>query len=266
MLTHTAILRAKAADKPYKLEREQGLFILVNPNGSKLWRFAYSYGGKEKLLSFGAFPAVSLGDARQRRGEARKILAGGADPSAERKAEKEAQAVAAINSFEAMAELWFKDEIDGLSESYKDGVRRTLDRDILPYIGKRPLREITSRELLTVFDRIKDRGAEETWRRARVNVGQVFRYALRRGITDNDPTYALRGERRKSPVRHFAALTDPEGAARLMRAIRGQCQREYRRFRCAVGRCPHVAPPWRSRRLHTIRSDTALAMRQRLSA
>ncbi|MFC4250367.1 tyrosine-type recombinase/integrase [Sinimarinibacterium flocculans] len=220
-LTDTLIRNAKPKGKPYKLPRELGLFLLVNPNGAKWWRFAYTSGGKEQLLSLGVYPDVSLSLARQRRDEARKLLAEGVNPSEHRREVREAAKIAAQHTFGAIAEMWFAAEIDNKSETYRASVRRTLDRDILPYVGKRAIREISARELLVVLNRIKERGAEETSRRARVNIGQVFRYAIREAMAENDPTLALRGERRRTPKRNFAAFTDPADVSRLMQAIYG---------------------------------------------
>lgn len=219
MLTDTQIRNAKAREKPYKLPKELGLFIIVNPNGSKWWRFAYSFNRKEKTISLGTYPLIPLSMARQRRDEARRRVAEGLDPSAQRQANREAQADDASNSFSSITTRWEADEMLTNSEEYRASIRRLLDRDILPYIGQRALPEIKTRELITIFDRIRERGVDETARRARTTVGQIYRYAIRRGITEHDPTQALRGERRMSPVKHFAAFTDPTDVARLMQSI-----------------------------------------------
>lgn len=221
MLTPTAIIKAKLADTPYKLKREQGLFLLVNPNGGKWWRFAYSFGGKEKLLSLGTFPLVSLPEARRLRDEARKRVAAGIDPSEHRRSEREVKALADIGTISAVVERWQADQLAGTSESHSRNVMRVFERDVLPYIGERPSAEIKTRELVAVLDRIRERGLAETSRRARSVVGQVFRDAIRRGIAENDPTHAMRGEKRIRPVKHFATFTDPDNIARLMQAIYG---------------------------------------------
>lgn len=221
MLTDTKIRNAKAKDRPYKLPRESGLGLIVNPNGSKWWRFTYSFGGKENTISLGTYPLVPLSLARQRRDAARQLVANGVDPSAHRREERELQSAVVVNTFAAVVERWEEDEMTANSDEYRASVRRMLDRDVLPYLDQRPLIEITTRELIVVFDRIRARGVEETARRARTIVGQVFRYAIRRGLTENDPTQALKGERRIKPVKHFAALTEPDDVARLMRAIYG---------------------------------------------
>lgn len=220
-LTDTLIRCAKPKDKPYKLTRESGLYAQVNPNGSKWWRFAYRYSGKERLLSFGTYPEVSLALARERRDDARKLIAAGTDPSEHRREQRAAAAVAALNSFEAVTAHWTANELAINSDEYCKTVGRMLERDVLPYVGSRPIAEIKTRELIAVFNRIRERGVDETARRARVIVGQVFRYAIRRGILDYDPTQALRGERRRTPVKHHAAFIEPADVARLMQAING---------------------------------------------
>lgn len=220
MLTDTQIRAAKAKDRPYKLPRESGLFVLVNPNGSKWWRLAYRFGGRELMLSLGTYPKVPLRDARQRRDEAHRLIAAGINPSDKR---REARAAAAAEStdgtFAAVTERWKADELVALSDEYRLNVARMLERDVLPYIGTRPITEIRPRELIAVFERIRSRGVDETARRARSIVGQIFRYAIRRGLAEGDPTQPLRGERRAKPIQHFAAFTDPADVARLMQAI-----------------------------------------------
>lgn len=219
MLTDTFIRAAKPKAKPYKLPREDGLFLLVNPTGAKWWRFAYSFGGKEKLISFGTYPAVPLSLARQRRDEARRLVAAGTDPSVHRRESRETEAATTVCTFAAVAERWKADELATSSASYRSNIGRMLDRDVLPYISERPIDAIKARELVVMLDRIRERGVDETARRARAIVGQIIRYAIRRGLAETDPTQALRGEKRTKPVRHFPAFTEPTDVSRLMLAI-----------------------------------------------
>ncbi|MGQ0619361.1 MAG: tyrosine-type recombinase/integrase [Panacagrimonas sp.] len=207
-------------DKRTRIYDGGGLFLEALPNGRKLWRLKYVAAGRETKATFGEYPVVTLKKARDKRDEARGVLADGLDVN-EHKARVEAADVAttAAGSFEAVARAWYAAEIEGLSETYKVSVTRLLERDVLPFIGRRPLRDLTPRELLDVFRRVNERGAEETARRARVMVGQVIRYAIRNDMADTDPTLALRGEKRKTAKRHFAAFTDPADVARLMTAI-----------------------------------------------
>lgn len=219
MLTDTLIRNAKPKAKPYKLPRELGLFVLVNPTGAKWWRFAYRFAGKEMLLSMGTYPEVPLTLARQRRDEARRQIAAGVNPSEQRREARAATVAATDGAFSAVVERWKADELMAASDSYQRNVTRMLDRDVLPYIGTRPIIEIKPRDLIAIFNRIRERGLEETARRSRTVVGQIFRYAIRRGLAETDPTQPLRGERRIKPVQHYAAFTDPADVSRLMRAI-----------------------------------------------
>lgn len=220
-LSDTAIKSAKPSEKQVKLSDEKGLFLLVAPSGGKWWRFKYRIGGKEKLLSLGTYPEVSLKDARQRRDDARKLLAGGVDPSENRKATKAAKAESAGNSFEVIAREWFAKFSAGWVKSHADKIINRLEKDIFPWIGRKPIADITAPELLAALRRIESRGAVETAHRAHQNCGQVFRYAVATGRALRDPSPDLRGA--LSPVQgtHLAAITDPKKVGELLRAIDG---------------------------------------------
>jgi integrase len=219
MLTDTAVKKAKPATKAYKLYDTGGMFVLVAPTGGKLWRLKFRFAGKEKLLSLGAYPEVSLADARIKRDEARKQLHDGVDPGEVRKAVKRARASSAANSFEAIAREWHTKFADTWAPSHADRVLRLLERDVLPWIGHRPIAEITPPELLSVLRRIEGRGALETAHRARVYTGVVFRYAVHTGRADRDPTTDLRGALPAKKNGHFAAVTDPKQLGDLLRTI-----------------------------------------------
>ena len=219
MLTDTQIRKTKPQLKPIVLNDARGLFLIVNPNGSRWWRFRYTFNGKRNLLSLGTYPDTPLSRARERCDEARKLIAVGTDPSVKRKADKASPEQDEAHTFGKVVERWKASELLGSSSGYQKQVAGMLDRDVLPYLGDKRITEIKPLDLIGVFDRIKARGAEETSRRTRTVVGQVFRYAIRRGIAELDPTQPLRGERRIKPVKHFAALTDPDDVTRLMRAI-----------------------------------------------
>ncbi|MEN8720583.1 MAG: integrase arm-type DNA-binding domain-containing protein [Oceanococcaceae bacterium] len=198
-----------------------GLFLEALPTGRKVWRLKYTGpDGRESKATFGEYPAVPLSVARARREEARGMLAAGLDINAELSRRADADnALADAGNFGAVARRWFADEIEPLSETYRTAILAKLDKDVLPYLGKRPMESITVPEVRDVLLRIKARGAEETARRVRVLIGQIFRYAARQGITERDPTQALKGERRTKPVKHFAALTEAPDVARLVRDI-----------------------------------------------
>ena len=221
MLTDTAVKKAKQQPTAYKLYDTGGMFVLVAPTGGKLWRLKYRYAGKEKLLSLGAYPEVSLADARIKRDEARKQLHDGVDPGEARKAVKRARASSAANSFEAIAREWHTKFADTWAPSHADRVLRLLERDVLPWIGHRPIADIAAPELLAVLRRIESRGALETAHRARIYAGLVFRYALHTGRADRDPASDLRGALPPKRDGHFSAATNPEQLGDLLRALDG---------------------------------------------
>ena len=159
----------------------------------KWWRLKYRFDGKEKRLSLGVYPDVSLKDARDRRDAARKLQADGIDPSANRKAQKLAHADRAANSFEVVAREWFAPYSATWAAIHTDRIVRRFERDIFPWIGERPIADITAPEVLTVVRRIESRGALETAHRALGNCGQVFRYAVATGRVKHDPSGDLRG-------------------------------------------------------------------------
>ncbi len=220
-LTATSIKNARAVDKPLKLFDGGGLYLLVNPNGSRWWRFKYRYLGKEKLLSFGTYPDISLKDARDRRDEARKQLAAGIDPGEHRKAMKTTLAFRGENSFEIVAREWFAKYSPNWAAGHSDKIIRRLERDIFPWLGGRPIAEITAPDLLATLRRIESRGAIETAHRAQQNCSQVFRYAVATGRAERDSTADLRGALTPVKERHHASITDPKRVGELMRAIDG---------------------------------------------
>jgi integrase len=216
MLTDTAVRNAKPKDKPYKLTDERGMYLLVAPSGGKLWRFKYRVGGTEKLLAIGAYPDVSLSRAREKRDEARRLLADGIDPGAQRKAEKLAKAI----TFQAVAEEFLASRKDALTPAHHARVKARIER-FYPVVGDKPVGTITTADLLPVLKSIERAGMGETAARARTDAGQVMRYAVATGRAASDPTTALR--RALAPVRggHHAAVTEPKAFGALLRAIDG---------------------------------------------
>jgi integrase len=216
-LADIAIRNAKPQEKPVKLFDTGGLYLLVNPNGSRWWRLKFRYGGKEKLISLRTYPETTLKAARERRDEARVMLAQGINPSAKRQATKAAPA----ESFEAIAREWFAKFSPGWAKGHSEKIIRRLERDVFPWIGARPLRDIAAPELLSVLRRIEERGVLDTAHRAHQNCGQVFRYAVATGRAERDPSADLRGA--LPPVRkgHFAAIVEPAEVGALLRAISG---------------------------------------------
>jgi len=217
MLTETTIKNAKPAEKPYKLADGRGMYLRVMPNGSRWWRLDYRFNGERKTLALGVHPDISLKAARERREEARELIAAGVDPSEKRKAEKNAPE----NSFEAVAREWFNKFRSQWVDSHSDKIIRRLERDVFPWIGTRDVGTIKPPELLTVLRRVEARGAIETAHRAMQNCGQVFRYAIATGRAERDPSADLRGAIPPSKGKSHAAITEPGRIAGLLRAIDG---------------------------------------------
>jgi hypothetical protein len=157
-LTARQISTAKPQDKPYKLSDGGGMYLLVNPNGSRYWRLKYRYAGKEKLLALGVYPDVTLADARNKRNEAKRVLAAGADPSDVKQSIKEAKAIAMQNSFELIAIEWHKHKKPNWSSGYADDILESLRKDIFPFVGKRAITDIKPIDMLAVLKKLEERG------------------------------------------------------------------------------------------------------------
>ena len=208
-LTDTAIRTAKPSSKPIRMFDGGGLYLEISPAGGKLWRLKYRYGGKEKRLALGAYPEISLKDARERREDARKLLANDVDPSDARKAQKAAKNERAANSFEVIAREWFEKNRSTWAPSHGEKILRRLEKDVFPWLGSRPIAEITAADVLTVLRRIEGRGTLDTAHRAAGNCSQVFRYAIATGRAERDPVPDLRGALPPARGSNFAAITDP---------------------------------------------------------
>ena len=218
-LTDLQVKKAKPTEKEYKLSDGSGLFLLVTPSGGKLWRLDYTFDGKRKTLSFKSYPEITLIEARQRREEARKLIANGVDPGEIKKAQKAARGELAANTFEVVAREWHEKFKPEWSESHAHVTLSRSELNLFPWIGARPIAEITAQELLTVLQRMEARGAGETARRMRIVCGQIFRYAIATGRADRNPVPDLQGALRKPNSKHMAAFTDPKDVAPLLRAI-----------------------------------------------
>jgi integrase len=237
-LADVKIRNAKPDVKPRKLFDGRGLFLLLTPSGGKWWRFKYRFGGKAKTLSLGIYPDVGLREARERRDEARKLLAAGVDPGVERKAAKAAVVARATGTVELVAREWFEKYSPIWAPGHAATVIRRLERDVFPWLGGRPVGEIVAIELLEVLRRVEARGALETAHRIKQICGQVFRYAIATGRASRDPSADLRGALPPVKETHHAALTKPVEVAALLGAING-----YRGsfvVRCALRLAPLV--------------------------
>lgn len=228
-LTDTAIRNAKPGltpkghrtDKPYKIGDSGGMYLEVSPAGGKWWRLKYRILGKEKRLSLGTYPDVSLATARFRRDDARRLIADGVDPSLHRRANKASLFEQASNSFEVVAREWYSKQAPTWNEAHADRIIRRLKRDVFPWIGNIAVAQVTAPNVLGLLRRIEARGALETAHRTLGNCGQIFRYAIATNRAPSDPTRDLRGALPPVRGKHFAAVTDPKKIGALMRTIRG---------------------------------------------
>ncbi|WP_374663290.1 tyrosine-type recombinase/integrase [Ramlibacter sp.] len=221
-LTDTAIKKAKPGAKPVKLADEKGLYLLVAPTGSKLWRWKFRVDGKEKVLALGAYPDVSLAQAREGMAEARKLLAAGTDPMARRKAEKVARKLSAENSFAAVARLWWEHWKTTRSESHTGYVIRRLEADVFPAIGARPIDAIEAPELVAMVKAIAERGALDIAKRALQTTGQVFRYAIAHGKATRNPVADIKpGDILPARKKVNYARVDAKELPELLRHIEG---------------------------------------------
>ena len=217
MLNDTKVRSAKSREKAFKLSDERGLFLLVMPTGSRLWRLKYRLNGREKLISLGAYPDVTLKRAREKRDAARRLIADGVDPSVQRKAERAALA----QSFEGVAKEWLELQAKSLAPETISILSARLDSGLYPYVGSRPISAITAQELLGGLRRIEARGRHETAHRVRALVGRVFRYAVATGRAHHGVAADLKGALAPVKSKNFASVTDPARVGELMRAIHG---------------------------------------------
>lgn len=218
-LNDAIIKNEKPTAKTKKLLDGGGLFLYVEPNGSKRWRYRYQFEGKEQLLSLGVYPDVKLKQARMERDRLKELILQGINPSVQRKAEKVTPDGYHPNCFEIVAREWFNEHKASWNKSHGERIIRRLEKDVFPWVGKKNIADITAPELLTVIRRIKDRGVLETAHRALSNCGQVFRYGVQTGKCLRDITYDLRGAL-PQPIRgHMASLTEPKDVRRLLQSF-----------------------------------------------
>ena len=220
-LSDVTIRTAKPKAKQYKLADEKGLFLLVHPNGSKYWRQKYRFEGREKLLALGVYPEIGLSQARERRDEARKLLAQGVDPGQHRKALKASREEAAANSFEVLAREWLENRKAYVEHPQHVKTLARLQKDVFPWLGRKPIAGIEATDVLSVLKRVDARGARFTAHRIRSEVSQVFRYAIATGRAKRDPCPDLKGAIPAAQTENFAAITTPAEVGALLRAIDG---------------------------------------------
>jgi hypothetical protein len=224
-LSATAIDKAKPESKDKRLYDGKGLFLLITPKGGKWWRFKYSFSGKENTISFGTYPEISLKDARQRRDDARKLLANDIDPSTHRKQVKDDKEALKDNSFELIARDWHKKQVEdkAWTDDHAVTIMTRMEKDMFPWIGATVITEVTAKEIKTILDRVKSRGFIETARRCYTIMGQVYRHAIMIGKAQYDISAGFRGylPAISKTRKHMASVTDPKELAPLLRAIDG---------------------------------------------
>ncbi|MBK9562499.1 MAG: integrase arm-type DNA-binding domain-containing protein [Micavibrio sp.] len=226
MLTHTKIQNAKPKDKPYKVADYGGLYLQITPNGSKLWGLKYYYLQKEKKLSIGAYPAISLADAREVREKAKKLLAQGQDPSLAKQEEKRKKLQSASNSFEKIAREWF-DHAGGIwTEDTRRTKMRRLEMYVFPVIGHLPITDIGPMTVLDCIRKVEAQQAYDVARRLKQMISRIFKYAVLNGKVNGDPTPALDGALKPVKRGHFAAITPEE----LPEFLSAMDRNDYRGF------------------------------------
>lgn len=216
-LTDKTIQAAKPKEKLYKLSDEKGMYLEVCPNGSRYWRLKYRFAGKEKRISLGVYPEVSLKEARKQRGDARSLLRNGVDPSEQRKAEKAASS--GFGSFEPIAREWMEKQT--WTHGHKRTVKMRLENFILPWIGNKQINDITPSEILSLLKRQENRGVIETAHRVKSICSQIFRYAIATGRAERDPAADLKNALAPTKAKCMATITDPREVGALLRAIDG---------------------------------------------
>ncbi|MGO4477421.1 tyrosine-type recombinase/integrase [Massilia sp. 2TAF26] len=210
-LTDTQVKNAKSKEKPYKLFDGGGLYLEVTTSGGKLWRMKYrKLDGKENRLAFGAYPEVTLSDARTKRAEARKLISDGIDPSQDRKDKNLSNRQAAANTFEKLAREWHTNKLGSWRESTARDTLRRLELDIFPEIGSFPIGSITHQQMIAALRKIEARGAHEVAHRVKATCARVFTYANQQGIENRNPAADMRDVLKPSKAGHFAAITADE--------------------------------------------------------
>lgn len=219
-LTDTFTKQVKHSGKPAgdKHTDGQGLYLLVKASG-KYWRMDYTHATKRKTLALGVYPAVTLAKARQRRDQARALLADGIDPVTAKRAEKLAKASESANTFESVARDWLKKTAADRMPSTTMKIEKWLTHDVYPYLGSTPISAIGPRDVLAALRHMEARGALESVQRVKQHIGQMFRYAIATGSAERDPTPDLKGALMKAIKRNHPAITEPKQAGALMRSI-----------------------------------------------
>jgi len=221
-LNDKATAAAQPKEKQYKISDGDGLSLVVQPNGKKLWWFRYRFASKEKTLSLGIYPVVGLRDARERTFEARKLLSNGVDPQEIKKDAKNAAIAATIGigeTVEVLGREWFEKFGKQWVDSHASKIIRRMERDLFPFLGNNEIKSVTPAALLAVLRRVEARGALDTAHRLHQNCGQIWRYAIATGRAERDITSDLRGALPPAKETHLGSITEPLEIGKLLRNI-----------------------------------------------
>ena len=235
-LTDTFLRSIKATGNAQKYTDGDGLYLFVSPSGGRLWRMDYRFSGKRKTLSIGAYPAVSLADARARRQTARAQLAQGVDPCAHKQAVKSSIIGKAENSFEAVTREWFEKHVNSLAPTYSKKVFSLFEKRVFPVFGAKPFAEVEPSDILAAARHIEASGAVETARRMIQLCGQIFRYGIATARVKYEVTSGLRGALPKVSRKHMATITDRRRIGELLRAI--DAYGGFQPIKCALRLAP----------------------------
>lgn len=239
-LSDLAIRRAKPTGKTQKLFDGGGLYLEISPTGGRWWRLKYRFDSKEKRLALGVYPEVPLQLARNRREDARRLLAAGTDPGQHKKDAAAAKAGLDALTFESITREWMKGRI--WSPSYRVKVEAWMENDVFPWIGSRQATELEAPDFLSIARRMEKRGAIESGHRVIQNCGQIMRYAIASGVARRNPVADLRGALQPKPKRHYAAITDSKDLAPLLRGIHAYTGRAVTRWALALAPLVFLRP------------------------
>ena len=218
-LSDTQLRNMKATGKAKKISDGGGLYLHLSPAGGKLWRMAYRFEGKQKTVCFGAYPALSLKEAREKRDESKALLARGIDPSLHKQAAKAASIAETANAYEVVAREWYAKNAPRWTESNAERVLARQEKDVFPFIGKHPIAQISAPELLTVLRKVEERGALDTAHRILQDTSRIFRYGIATGRAERDPAADLKGALTVPRKGHFATIVDTKEIGQLLRDV-----------------------------------------------
>lgn len=235
MLTDLQCKNAKPKAKAYILSDGQGMYLEITPSGGKLWRFKYQWDGKQKRMAMGSYPEISISDAREKRFEARAMVAKGIDPSEKKKEAKVARLTDNQNTFEAVAKLWYAKKSQELGQRYAEQTWNRIDKDLISQFGNRPISSIKALDIINALKKVEKRGVHELAHRLKQQCGEIFRYAVVHGITPHNPVadFETRDVLAKYKKGHFAAI-EPHELPEFIKILKANKARLYRQTQISI--------------------------------